>query len=226
MTPPPISVTATSTATFASCAPAQSSAPALCNNQGLQWAVYSGDVPRNTDVEYSSFDPTTYKTQTPNDNGVTNTIGGIDYPGSGQETIYGGSVPVNADYFALDHKGYIFAQETGVYTFAVSGVDDIVLLWLGSDATSGWDRADADLVVAYDDGPGVGSTTIPLVAGTYYPVRIMFGQAQGGAVFDITVTAPDGSTFLSSSSSGSPYIVQQSCDGTTAPPFPPWGQES
>lgn len=64
-----------------------------------------------------------------------------------------------------------------------------------------------------------------LTAGNYYPIRIVFGQAQGAAAFQMTVTAPDGTTFLGPDSGASPYLVSFSCDSVTAPSFPPFGSE-
>lgn len=162
---------------------------------------------------------------------MTSSIGGIDESGSGDESIYG-SPPLSSTYFVLNHRGYIFAQQSGTYTFDISSVDDTVYLWIGSDAYSGWTAADSNIEVSYavtasPKHAGSGSYSIDLVQGQYYPVRIIFAQAQGGAVFEITVTAPDGEVFLSSSTTGSPYLVQYSCDLVTAPPYAePFGSET
>lgn len=158
---------------------------------------------------------------------MTSTVGGIDASGGVAISIYGSSSSFYSDYFSLDHKGYLFAVATGTYTFTFSGVDDIAMLWLGPTAYAGWTRANANLVVPYHQGsgPGSGSTTIDLVEGQYLPIRVLFGQGQGSAVFQLSVAAPDGTVFLDSSTENSPYIVQYSCDGTTAPAYSPWGSE-
>lgn len=136
---------------------------------------------------------------------------------------------MTANYFALNHRGYIYAALTGAYTFSFFGVDDAVWLWVGPTAYSGWTRANADLTVTFQFEnpyrPASGSRLIQLTHGQYYPLRIMFAQTYGEAVFQFTVTAPDGTEFLSSDSAGSDYLVQYSCDGTTAPQFPPFGSE-
>ena len=67
---------------------------------------------------------------------------------------------------------------------------------------------------------------LPLVAGNYYPIRLMWANAQGRAVFDFYVTAPDGAVVLNKDTAESISIVQFSCDGVTAPPSPPFGQEA
>ncbi|ETS80724.1 hypothetical protein PFICI_08253 [Pestalotiopsis fici W106-1] len=222
-TTPTVTVTATSTSTEIVCP-----TPSSCDNQGLQWAEYYNSQGDNNDASYSNFYAEVYKTQTPNVQGVTSTIGGIDASGGVAISIYGSSSTFYSDYFALDHKGYLFAVATGTYKFSFAGVDDIAALWLGSTAYAGWTRANANLVVPFHQGygPGSGSTTIDLVEGQYLPIRVLFGQGQGNAVFQLSVTAPDGTVFLDSSTENSPYIVQYSCDGTTAPAYTAWGTEA
>lgn len=156
---------------------------------------------------------------------MTSTIGGISSAGGIRISVYGSSDTFYSDYFTLDHKGYLFAVVSGTYTFTISNVDDIALLWLGPAAYSGWTRSNANLVVPINTNPGVGSTTITLVEGQYLPIRIMFGQGQGYAKFQLSVTAPDGTAFLNSNTVNSPYIIQNSCDGVLAPAYPAWGSE-
>lgn len=162
---------------------------------------------------------------TPECTGVTNSLGGFDYPENPNGvTIYGQCTLSSSAFFTLNQRGYIYAQESGAYTFSASNIDDIVELWIGSTAYSGWTRANANLDQAIFQSAQ--PFTITLTAGQYYPVRIVFGQAQGAAAFDMTVTAPDGSVFLGPDSGASPYLISYSCDGTTAPAFPTFGQET
>lgn len=132
---------------------------------------------------------------------------------------------MSTNFFVLNHRGYIYAQQTGNYTFNVGDVDDSVYIWVGSLAYSGWTGANANLFVTIGETK-TGSLTISLNEGQYYALRIVFAQAQGPATFTVEVTAPDGSVFLSDSSTASPYLVQYSCDGTTAPQYAPFGQET
>ena len=55
---------------------------------------------------------------------------------------------------------------------------------------------------------------------------MMFAQTYGESVFQLTVTAPDGTVFLGPNTAGNNYLVQYSCDGTAAPRYPPFGQET
>ncbi|KAH8678509.1 GLEYA domain-containing protein [Xylariales sp. PMI_506] len=199
--------------------------PTQCDNQGLQFAEYTNSQGNNDDTAYSQFDPTIYKDETPNFTGVTTTAGGIDTSSGGDITVYGTSTEFSSDYFVLDHRGYLFAALNGTYTITVSSVDDAAFFWLGPDAYSGWTRANADASITYNGGPGRGSASIDLVEGEYLPIRIMFVQAQGSAVFQVAIASPDGTVFLSSTTEDSPYLIQYSCDGVTAPTYAPWGQE-
>ncbi|ETS86342.1 hypothetical protein PFICI_00170 [Pestalotiopsis fici W106-1] len=218
-TTPTTTIAVTSTSTEIVCP-----TPTSCDNQGLLWAEYHSDAGENRDPTFSSFIPEIYKSRTPGVWGITSTIGGISVPGGTELSVYGSSRTFYSDFFALNHKGYLFAVLSGIYTFNASRVDDIFFLWLGPKAYSGWTRANADLVVPIYN-PGSGSTSIDLVEGQYLPLRIMFGQGAYPAEFQISVTAPDGTVFLTSDTENSPYIVQYSCDGVTAPPFASWGSE-
>ncbi|KAF3017053.1 hypothetical protein E8E14_003936 [Neopestalotiopsis sp. 37M] len=217
-TTPTTTITVTDTSTEIACP-----TPTSCDNQGLLWAEYHSDAGENRDDIFSSFIPEIYKSRIPGVWGITSTIGGISVPGGTQLSIYDSSRTFYSDFFALDHKGYLFAVLPGTYTFTTSHVDDIVLVWLGPRAYSGWTRANADLIVPI--GRGSGSASVDLVQGQYLPIRIMFGQGAYPAEFQLSVTAPDGTVFLTSDTQNSPYIVQYSCDGVAAPAFASWGSE-
>ena len=170
-----------------------------------------------------------YKQQEPLYTSTTSSIGGIDYPNdSSVVSIYGSPTDLSTGFFVLNHRGYIFAQQTGTYVFTVSNVDDVddvVSLWLGDQGYTGWKRDNDDLDVSITGASA--SYSYQMMAGQYTAVRIVFAQAQGPATFHLTVTAPDGTVILDSNSQGSPYLVQQSCDGRTAPPYAvPFGAET
>ncbi|UKZ58746.1 uncharacterized protein TrAtP1_000071 [Trichoderma atroviride] len=189
-------------------------APTLCGNQGIEFAYYAKTV----GGEFSDFHPEAYKLLQPRYQATTNCIGGISFQDSADKSIYG-SPPLPESNFVLNHRGYIYARQTGAYTFTLDKVDDAAFLWVGGVAFSGWAAANANLKVVYNNGPAQGTYTVNLQEGRYYPFRIFYGQGPRIAEFDINVKAPDGTTFLSSNRTGSPYLVRFSCDGFTAPRF-------
>lgn len=144
----------------------------------------------------------------------------------GTISIYGSSETFQSDYFTLNHVGYLYAEVSGSYTFTFSNVDDIALLWFGSTAYSGWTRDNADMIATDDENDAGATMTYTLTEEEYLPFRIVFGQAQGPVDFYFTVAAPDGTIILDSDTENSPYLVQYSCDGTTAPAFPAFGSET
>ena len=199
-----------------------------CNNQGIEWAVFNNFV-QNTGPGYPTFEPTVFKQEAPLYSSVTDTIGGIDDGGSAPFSIYGSSETFGPTYFALNHRGYLFAPSTGLYTFAITNPDDIVLIWEGPAAYEGYTTGNSDIVATftYTDGNAQDrSFQVELIEGEYYPIRIIFGQAQGGAEFIASIISPDGTVLLNSASGYSPYLVQFSCDGILAPVYPAWGNES
>jgi hypothetical protein len=198
--------------------------PTLCGNQGIQWAYYANE-PYGDEIAY--MDATYVKNVQPYYQGTTTQAGGIDEQASGDISIYGSTETFPDTYFVLNHQGYIFAETTGTFTFSSSNVDDIVFLWLGPDAYSGWtgdsDGGNYALRLTLSES---GSATYDLVQGEYLPFRIIFGQQGGPVEFFFTITAPDGTVLLSYETPNSPYIVQYSCDGVLAPEFPPFGSET
>ncbi|KAL6801580.1 GLEYA domain-containing protein [Trichoderma sp. SZMC 28012] len=208
--------TATQTITTGACP-----APSSCGNQGIEFAYYN----RNVDDDFADWHPEEYKTIQPEYQGVTNVIGGISFQDSAPKSIYG-SPPLSESDFVLNHHGYIYARQTGTYTFTLNLVDDAAYIWIGPEAYSGWTGDNADLKAVYNNGPATGTFTADLQEGQYYPFRIVYGQGPRIAEFDIEVSAPDGTTFLSSDTTGSPYLVRFSCDRSTAPRFSSFGFES
>lgn len=100
--------------------------PPSCNNNGLQWAEYD-NTGGSYAPNYPTFDPTTYKTAHVNYQGETNTVGGAEFTYNGNNndgnvTLYDGTVINNAN-FVLNHQGYIYAPQTGTYTFSSYDAD-------------------------------------------------------------------------------------------------------
>lgn len=99
------------------------------------------------------------------------------------------------------------------------------MIWIGETAYSGWTRGNANVLSHYGSG-ATQTYQIDLVEGEFYALRIMFGQAQGGAVFAASITAPDGTVILDSDSGIGPYLVQYSCSRVSAPEYPAFESET
>ncbi|KAI4592959.1 hypothetical protein KJ359_010212 [Pestalotiopsis sp. 9143b] len=221
---PDLVLTATTTVTVSACA-----TPPACDNLGVQWAEYRNFLERpGNDANYSAFLPEVYKGHTPEIPGVYGNIGPVDFTSSRSRlvTIYNSNQAFPSAFFALDHKAYFFAPTAGRYVFSVTNVDDAVFLWLGPKAYAGWTRANADGFGVYDEGAGFARVFADLDAGEYVPVRLMLAQSQGPASFNFFVAAPDGTNVVSPDVVDSPYLVQSSCDGVTAPAFVDWPLET
>lgn len=181
--------------------------------------------PNPVDSNYSAFDPTAIKTETPVYQAVT-TETGLVADGTSPISIYGSNMTFPATYFVLNHRGYIHAVAGGTYAFTSVNVDDIILVWIGEDAYAGWTRDNADLVQVHSTNGGTRLVTRDLEEGEYYALRIVYANAQEAVLEDFSITAPNGTVVLGPGTGASPYIVQYSCDGVAAPPYPPFGQET
>ncbi|KAF2149139.1 hypothetical protein K461DRAFT_247449 [Myriangium duriaei CBS 260.36] len=196
-----------------------------CQNQGLQWAYFVNVQAEDTSLQYLNFNPTIYRMQAPYYTAVSSVVGGLQ-GGTGlvpSLSIYGSPQLPEFD-FAIAHRGYLYAPQTGNYTFTVPAGDDLTLIWVGSAAYSGWKRNNAN-IVNMGQNHAAKSFSFIATAGTYTPIRIMFADSMEKIQFTPSLTAPDGSVLLDSQSDFSSYIIQQSCDGLTAPAFAAWGSE-
>jgi hypothetical protein len=218
-----VTVTVTPTATNLLC---PSTTPdTSCGNPGLEWAYYTNEFVTN---DLSTYDPVYYKTQLPGEaEGVTTNAGGISgtcASTASKYSFYGHSEL--CDEFTLNYRGYIYAPQTGTFTITVTAAKNLLLVWAGPDAYSGYMRDNAIIDVTYNTLPAGGKpANYAANAGDYIPLRIMFSQGSGPFEFDVKVTAPDGTVILSDSSAASEYLVWKSYDGT-APPYPAFGSET
>ena len=73
--------------------------------------------------------------------------------------------------------GYILPDYTGTWTISTGGqnVDDAYTVWIGANAVTGYTTGNAVFSVSLAQGSG----TVSLTSGTYYPIRIQFGNNAG-----------------------------------------------
>ena len=186
----------------------------------MQFAVESNTNGKNPGApyRYTAFIPEGYKTAKPECTGVVSNLNGISYGTPSAVTIYSQCTRSSSDYFVINHRGYIYAQTSGAYTFTAPNTDDWLGIWVGGKAYSGWMRTNADLDLVYETTPN--NVNITLVAGQYYAFRIMYANGGGGAYFSMTVKDPTGTAIPSAD------LVQYSCDGVLAPKYAAFGSET
>jgi len=168
------------------------------------------------DAGYTAYNPTAFKAARAEIIGKTKTVGIMD-----TTHIYD-STRTNGEYVTVNHRGYLFTKQAGEYSFSLPPGDDIALFWVGSQAYSGYTRANAKTIQSYSlPNDAVYKQTFQ--QGEYVPIRIIYANAAGAASFRAEIKAPDGTAIIAS---GAPYLAQYSCDYVTAPKFPPYGSET
>lgn len=100
----------------------------------------------------------------------------------------------NADLYTWMWVGYFKADETGVYQFKLNS-DDSSLLWVGPAALNPtMDNLTVDCRGTHGPQDAFGSAA--LVSGTYYPIRLLFGEATGGDSLAFSWRLPGGPDFV------------------------------
>jgi hypothetical protein len=95
------------------------------------------------------------------------------------------------DLYTWEYVGYFRPPATGTYTF-VTYSDDASYIWVGSTATSGYSTGNALVNNGGLHGIRGASGSINLVAGTYYPIRIQFGENYGADQLTVGIGGPTG----------------------------------
>lgn len=96
----------------------------------------------------------------------------------------------SAGSYSWEWLGYFRASTTENYTFYTTS-DDASYLWIGDKAKVSFTTANATV----NNGGLHGvveatSSPVSLVAGSYYPIRIQFGQNTGGDQISVSFTTP------------------------------------
>ena len=191
---------------------------------GLQWAYQNNPYPDYSN-SYAQFDPEYFKTEEPEFIGVTKIV----YDNNSNPIYDSQGTELGSENYALNHRGYIFARITGTYTFQfLEGFDDISILWIGPNAYNGWSRSNADIVEAIGDGQ-LEPIRLRLTAGSYTPIRILYGNAPGEAHLMMEITDPQGYTIVDRGGyTPTNYLVQYGCNEAAdlAPQYPAFGNEA
>ena len=153
---------------------------------GLQWWRYGGYA--NDNVTYT--DTATLQALS----GKTSTgSGAVDFTNIGTATQQ--NQPANsADQYTVLWLGYFFTgNNSGTFTFYTTS-DDLSYLWIGAVALSGYTTGNCVVNNGGAHGMNQRSGTISLSANTYYPIRILFGEAGGGDDIYVWFNLPGSST--------------------------------
>jgi hypothetical protein len=112
------------------------------------------------------------------------------------------------DNFTVEWFGYFRANITGTWTFFISG-DDGTYLWIGTTALTGYTTSNT---IAKN---GAHTGTITMMAGVYYPIRILYGESGGAEDLGMYFTPPGGvptyngsGYFFSSTGTNSAYPAE------------------
>lgn len=116
-----------------------------------------------------------------------------------------GNLPPNYNYkpqltvtnFSMLITGYFLAPTTGSYDFIVNYVDDLTYVSIGAGkafgccqvGTTGSNPGQFDLIVNFGD---TGKTTVDLLGGVYYPLRIFYVNTQKDSKLSVSFKGPDG----------------------------------
>ena len=106
----------------------------------------------------------------------------------------------SADLYSWMWLGYFLAPTTGTYTFFTSS-DDASHLWIGPNALTGYTTANSTVNNGGLHGVQERSGSTSLVANTYYPIRIMFGENGGGDIITVSFSGPS----ITKTTNGSGY---------------------
>ena len=105
-------------------------------------------------------------------------------------TATNGTVPVSGlSNFSVQWTGNFVPTISGQWTFWLES-DDASYFWLGPNAVTGFTTGNANINNGGFHPLILLSTTITLVQGTSYPIRIQFGQGGGGYGFNFSFAGP------------------------------------
>jgi hypothetical protein len=95
----------------------------------------------------------------------------------------------DGENFSCQWLGYFKPTTSETYTFFTSS-DDASYVWIGGTAISGFTTGNAVVNNGGLHGIQEASGSIALTAGTYYPIRIQFGELSGGDAMTFNYSTP------------------------------------
>ncbi|EPS41824.1 hypothetical protein H072_4235 [Dactylellina haptotyla CBS 200.50] len=193
-----------------------------CSNGGMQVAIYETPFLNAAGGSAVGWVYEYFGGIQPYDNKTTNSLGfgtaGVldpnpPYGFATRASFQDGAV------FALNFRGYFYANTTQTYTIKVANADDRLGVWTGEKAYTKWSTSNADILGFFVEV----SFEVSLNAGDYMPLRVIYGNGGGYATYDLDITGADDIVYVQTHTP-SDFLISQSCDGI-ADPFPPFGKE-
>lgn len=191
--------------------------------QSWNWAHYASSYVDDGTVKIYSVTP--FKTQTPDDSGITE-FPSIDIQTAttgSTGTFYNGQNQVSTNLYFLDHTTYFKVLVSGDYTLTFTKIDNQANFWYGNSAYSGWNDDNGFVYghLLFATSTPVTITLSGLQAGSYVPLRASLINSGGPSTLAFTVSYPNGTVVPIQD------FVQRSCSQPNkTPAFPPWGQET
>ena len=176
--------------------------------------IFNNPFHDDTSSTYMTFQPSYFKDQQPLESGVVLDI--YEHDNGKNKTL------VNA---AFEYRGYLFACQGCEYTFRSPYADDITIMWFGQKAHAGWTRQNADIIQFLYGHKKPKDFKATIAAGTYYPIRVFWGNMGGPADLSLKIYVPDWRELYGQTSGNSAsYLSTEACDGSYSA-LPPFGSE-
>ena len=146
-------------------------------NIGLQYRIFTG---------YFADDVTWFNSKTDANIGLTSNFTSLSTATGGIYTNTASSTT-----FSVEWIGYFYAPTSGPYIFYIKSYD-ITYMWVGTIALEYYNRSNC-LMIKNDtiDRVSECSVTTSLTGGTYYPIRIQYGQKASSYDFTVSFSGPN-----------------------------------
>jgi hypothetical protein len=144
--------------------------------------TYAAGLFKTTFSGYFNDVPSFFATATP-------TTFGTNPATSVQTTAISEAGSDDGSNFSCQWLGYFLPSTTETYTFFTAS-DDASYLWIGQNALTGFTTANATVNNGGLHGVVEVSGSIALTSGVYYPIRIQFGELNGGDAMTFNYSTP------------------------------------
>jgi hypothetical protein len=143
---------------------------------------YLPGMPKSTYAGYHNETPSFFATATP-------TTYGANPAFSIQSNIISEPPTDDGSNFSCQWIGYFLATTTETYTFYLAS-DDGSYMWIGANALTGFTTANANINNGGAHAVVEVSGTYSMTAGTFYPIRVQYGEIGGGDVLTFSYSTP------------------------------------